>query len=56
MTQIHDTRIRRRHDGSIDTGFYADRGRRLRSERARDLFTAEEPAPRRPFWRIRAPR
>ncbi len=35
MTEPQD--IRRRPDGSIDTGFYMARGRRLRSEAAHDM-------------------
>jgi hypothetical protein len=38
MNGFDDTRIRRRPDGSIDTGYYSDRARHFRSDHARDMF------------------
>ncbi len=50
------TPIRTRRDGSIDTGFYMARGRRLRSEQAHGMLgrsPADTPQPeRRRFARL----
>ncbi len=35
----NDEQIRRRADGSIDTAFYMDRGRRMRAQQARRFIT-----------------
>lgn len=49
----HDTPIRYRPDGSIDTAYYMQQGRRLRSEKAHQMLgtdrAQEEQTPRR--WR-----
>lgn len=39
-------KIKRRSDGSIDTGFYTQRGRRMRAEAARSIAGAVSPRPR----------
>jgi hypothetical protein len=38
MQLLADQGIRRRPDGSIDTGYYMSRGRAARAEQARSLF------------------
>ncbi|MEM9248063.1 MAG: hypothetical protein AAGB05_05110 [Pseudomonadota bacterium] len=43
-----DVAILRRPDGSIDTGHYMARGRRLRAEQARRLTSPTSPADARP--------
>ncbi|SMX48370.1 hypothetical protein [Maliponia aquimaris] len=45
MTQQTDT-IRTRADGSIDTAYYMQRGRRLRSEAAHALIRPDADTPR----------
>jgi hypothetical protein len=45
-----DTRMRLRHDGSIDTGHYMARGRLARSEAAHDMLRGSADAPRRRGW------
>lgn len=51
---VTETPIRLRRDGSIDTAFYMNRGRVLRSQAAHDLVTPrQEPrraAPRGWLW------
>lgn len=39
---ITETQIRLRRDGSIDTAYYMQRGRLLRSRAAHDLLTARQ--------------
>ncbi|QRF66720.1 hypothetical protein [Ponticoccus alexandrii] len=40
--KITETPIRLRRDGSIDTAYYMQRGRVLRSQAAHDLVTARQ--------------
>lgn len=50
MTRTTTTDIRTRTDGSIDTGYYMARGRRMRSEAAHDMLrlsTRQEERPAR---------
>ncbi|MEM8631878.1 MAG: hypothetical protein AAGF74_11615 [Pseudomonadota bacterium] len=49
MLKTDDT-IKRRPDGSIDTGFYIEQGRRARSEAAVRPFAGAPPATRRQRW------
>ena len=45
MTRTSDT-PRTRPDGSIDYGFYIDRGRRMRSQAAQNMFRPDRESPR----------